>query len=849
MSEVKDWYHLRNLLRQGAFTPGMVENQFFARLLRVLGDHESGIGDRLAAYRDALLAGPGQSQPVGLPIAGPAVVDEHALYEWGLCLDPGHGELSLRENAATTFVVSDGALDTSAVYRLVERRNIKKFPMDPSLTSALRVERYQHYHGAGQRDAIRLLLTDDRGSTFLVDLPTGVGKTFLVEAVDAFSMGQGLTVVIVPTVSLAMDQGVRVAERLGELGEDHGGSYCWHGGIAVEERRAISARIRAGKQRVLICSPEAALTSLRWSIVYAAKAGLLGSVFIDEAHLVDHWGAEFRPDFQGLAALVKTCRRHASTVGKRMHCILLSATYGPKTVRVLEKLFVSSDDRLISIHGGFLRPEIQYAVCKVTKENHHEAVLQAVRSLPKPMILYVTEREQAEQFYLALKNTVQLSRLAKFTGQTNTAERDEILRGWRDGAIDLVVATSAFGVGINKPDVRSVLHASVPENIDRFYQEVGRSGRDGKASQSLIVFHRGQFHRAERLNTQKLISEELGLDRWAHLWAQGRSAEGGKREIELGVIPNRLEWRGGENEKWNWRTLMLMQRAGGVEVELALPELEGESKQEAAEGDEVSDNACPEFTSVRLWVTTLADNHRDESFWSSQVTSQRSYEKREQAKSFHVLKQWLLHPNEQSLCQHLVDYYTTEGLQPERVCAGCPACRSQGIHTDQMPTVGMVSHISGFEAPWDWPTCGFPHAPHVAAYFAADASSSGVRFVDDWSYWIGPLLVNGMIDAIRSTVAVLHRVQERLPRGLRRYWVGLDLDQAGYDQSVWRELVIVPPSYARLPNFGLSDVPRILLAPDVIPSKRHPARRWWEDDVSAMALQALVERLEHVTYK
>lgn len=848
MSAVSEWYHLCNLLRQEAFTPEEVENQFFARLLRVLGDNRSGMGDHLAAYRDALLAGPEQSLPVSLPMMSPAAVDKLMLHEWDLCLDAGHGEISLRENVKTAFLVSDGVLDTESVYRLAERRNIKKYPMDPSLISALRVKRYQQYHGAGQRDAIRLVLTDDRGSTFLVDLPTGVGKTFVVEAVAAFSAGRDLTVVIVPTVSLAMDQGVRVAQRLVELGEDHGGSYCWHGGVQEQQRIEIIERVRAGKQRVLFCSPEAALTSLRSPIAHAAKAGLLGSIFIDEAHLVDHWGAEFRPDFQGLAALVKTCRRHASRVGKRMRLILLSATYGPKTVRVLEKLFVAPDERMIEIHGGFLRPEIQYAVRKVVKEDHHETVLQAVRALPKPLILYVTTKAEADQFHSALKTSVQLRRLAKFTGETNAAEREEILQSWRDGSIDLVVATSAFGVGINKPDVRSVLHASVPENIDRFYQEVGRSGRDGRASQSLVVFHREQLHVAERLNNQKLISDELGLDRWGHLWAQGRAAEGGKREIELGVIPNRLEWRGDENKKWNWRTLMLMQRAGGVEVELALPGLGDESEEKPVAADEAHDHVPPESPSVRLWVTTLADNHRHQSFWSSQVALQRTYEKQEQAKSFHVLKEWLLHPNDKPLCRHLAHYYTTEGMQPEMVCAGCPACRSQGIIVDQMPTVGMVSHILGVEAPRDWPTHGFPPGPLVTAYFGTDGSSFGERFVDDWIDWIGPLLQNRMIDAIRSTEGVLARIQQRLPRGLRRYWIGLGFDQASYDESVWRELVIVPPSYAQLPDFGLSNVPRIVLAADTIPCREHPSRKWWEGKGSAMNLQALIERLDLVTY-
>ena len=95
--------------------------------------------------------------------------------------------------------------------------------------------------------------------------------------------------------------------------------------------------------------------------------------------------------------------------------------------------------------------------------------------------------------------------------------------GWHsdriDNELDIIIATSAFGVGMDKADVRSILHTSVPDNIDRYYQEIGRSGRDGKASTSTVIFHEQQFIVAESINQSKLINIDKGYKRWMKMWS------------------------------------------------------------------------------------------------------------------------------------------------------------------------------------------------------------------------------------------------------------------------------------------------------------------------------------------
>lgn len=111
-----------------------------------------------------------------------------------------------------------------------------------------------------------------------------------------------------------------------------------------------------------------------------------------------------------------------------------------------------------------------------------------------------------------------LRRLATFDGGTPDRERQRIILEWAANRLDGIVATSAFGVGLDKTDVRTVIHATIPETLDRFYQEVGRGGRDGKSSVSLLVFDDTDWALPERLAKPKIISDELGFSRWKAMY-------------------------------------------------------------------------------------------------------------------------------------------------------------------------------------------------------------------------------------------------------------------------------------------------------------------------------------------
>jgi len=249
----------------------------------------------------------------------------------------------------------------------------------------------------------------------------------------------------------------------------------------------------------------------------------------------------------------------------------MSATFTEKTVKVLKRLFEVENKQFLEVHGSFLRPEIQYHIKRCSYETHNDKVINAIFHLPKPMIVYAVEVNDATVVFNQLKKRG-IARIGLFTGKTLTGERETLIEQWNANQLDIMIATSAFGLGMDKADIRSVIHMAVPENIDRFYQEVGRAGRDGKACQSLLLYHDEQFKIANSLNDPNLMTVELGFDRWKSMWQQGISFNGGKKIISIKTFRQGLKRKSASNEDWNRRILLLMQRTGIIQLNLEKPQ-------------------------------------------------------------------------------------------------------------------------------------------------------------------------------------------------------------------------------------------------------------------------------------
>lgn len=429
------------------------------------------------------------------------------------------------------------------------------------------MSQWDKYLSEAQKVAVDTWLFAPEGTTTLVTLPTGSGKSILT-LLPAWlesdgGMGAGATLVIVPTVALALDQERQAKQFFTGAAKPRSQT----GNTSKDERDKILADLKSGKLPVLYTSPESLLQSRLYdACLEAAKRGLISRLVIDEAHLVESWGAHFRTEFQLLSAY----RRQMLKCSKgKLKTLLLSATVTSETEKTLEKLF-SDNKKLIRVEANRLRPEISFWIAETTTQQQRlQQVQEALRHLPRPAIVYTTKPVDAVAIENALKEDG-YSRVRSFTGETGGQERQELNGLWHEGAIDIMVATSAFGLGVDKPDVRVVLHATIPENIDRFYQEVGRAGRDGWSAISLVCPDNDDQNNAEFLKP-KHIGEDKGRKRWLEMLkrAEPDPDRQGVWTLDYNVRHEGLAGKEDSeaNRKWNLHLILLLQRAGVLAVE------------------------------------------------------------------------------------------------------------------------------------------------------------------------------------------------------------------------------------------------------------------------------------------
>jgi ATP-dependent DNA helicase RecQ len=435
-----------------------------------------------------------------------------------------------------------------------ERRTDYRCEGDPFLSKL----GLSSYRSRRQRAAARAVLTTPPGCTITVALATGEGKSLLFQLIDAIGFNSAgtkvpsVTVVIVPTVALAIDHA-----------GDASIPRAWYAGNDAENR-TIADAIRNGTQGLCFASPEAACGPMRRALVEAARLGYLRALVIDEAHMVDSWGTGFRTEFQELSGLHFELRAVAPK-GIEPRTVCLSATLTTMALNTLATLFPGSEFR--ALPAAAMRPEPDYWFAPTCSPAEREdRVLEALFHLPRPAILYVTEVKDAKRWGGRLRDRG-FARLRIMHGETPRHNRSELLSSWRNGSVDLVVATSAFGLGINNQHVRTVIHACVPESLDRYYQEVGRGGRDGRSCVSLVVPTPADYQIAKTLSSAVVISVTRGLARWTAMFDGDKVMLGPDRfALRLDAAPGNtdldIDMINERNTDWNARVLTILARAG-----------------------------------------------------------------------------------------------------------------------------------------------------------------------------------------------------------------------------------------------------------------------------------------------
>jgi len=426
--------------------------------------------------------------------------------------------------------------------------------------------KYKHFKSLKQKLAVFGALNTPEGYTTLVSLPTGGGKSLITQTM-AYQQN-GLTIVIVPTISLAIDQ-VRNAQNSIKHPTDNE-IFCYYSGIESDRKNALRNAIQNETARLLFISPEALIrnTDFENMVSEANKKRYLKNLIIDEAHIVIEWGDFFRVDYQCL----EPWRRELLASNSLLRTVLLSATYTRNAVDNLKQMF-STPDKWIEIRCDALRQEPRFVMVKANDYiDKKKKMIELVKKLPHPMIVYINSPKEAENIKSILVSEG-IDNLETFTGAIKSAKREQVIKDWTDDKIDLIIATSAFGVGVDKPDVRTVLHLYIPDTPNQYYQELGRGGRDGLVSLSVMcIYPKDDIDSAyNRVNT--VLKAETIWGRWlsmykspTSIWKRGMVTLDTNVKPIYNLIGNEDDEASKMDIQWNVYVILLLRRHNLISI-------------------------------------------------------------------------------------------------------------------------------------------------------------------------------------------------------------------------------------------------------------------------------------------
>jgi ATP-dependent DNA helicase RecQ len=352
----------------------------------------------------------------------------------------------------------------------------------------------------------------------LIVMPTGGGKSICFQLPALLQ--NGLTLVVSPLVALMENQ-------VQELKERNLPAALLHSELSSFQRRQTMQALDRNQLRLLYLSPETLLSEAVWSVLKKPQL-LINGMILDEAHCLVQWGETFRPAYRRLG-VVRSALLKFKPPGTKMAVAAFTATADPTAQQTIQRVLQLQNPQLFKINPYRSNLQLQVKIAW-TPKGRKQQLFKFIKSKPKQSgLVYVRTRKDAEE--LAIELTQQGLKTAAYHAGLNPIERRQIEAKWLNNELQFVICTSAFGMGINKPDVRWVVHFQAPTLLSEYVQEIGRAGRDGKPAQAFT-----------------LVSEPTGwLDpgdqqRWKFFEKQGRS-QSQKAEQIAKKLPIRGEFQ------------------------------------------------------------------------------------------------------------------------------------------------------------------------------------------------------------------------------------------------------------------------------------------------------------------